>query len=225
MKSSSVTVHPINRVPKHNGGLRKQKRRETHQRIAQTGLKLFIANGYEDTTLEAIAEAAGISRRTFFYYFKSKEEVLLAWEGSGFVEALRPAMLEESPHQAPLDAVRHCLLKLISRYETKESIIVDRLLRSTEALRARKQAIFIEMEEALFAAMRELWPQPQRRTTLRMVAMVSIGAMRLAVEDWRYAGGKRSLADYLTRYLKQAVVSSLERKASPGPPRRPPPLS
>jgi AcrR family transcriptional regulator len=194
-----------------NEGLRERKKRETLQRIAETGLKLFIANGYERTTLEAIAEAAGISRRTFFYYFKSKEEVLLAWQGSGFLDALRPAMLEESPRQAPLDAVRHCLLKLISRYETKESIIVDRLLRSTEALRARKQAIFIEMEEALFAAMRELWPQPQRRTTLRMVAMVSMGAMRLAVEDWRQAGGKRSLADYLTRYLKQTAVPSLDR--------------
>ena len=190
-----------------NEGLRERKKRETLQRIAKTGLKLFIAHGYEGTTLEAIAEAAGISRRTFFYYFKSKEEVLLAWQGSGFLDALRPAMLEESPRQAPLDAVRHCLLKLISRYETKESIIVDRLLRSTEALRARKQAIFIEMEEALFAAMRELWPQPQRRTTLRMVAMVSMGAMRLAVEDWRQAGGKRSLADYLTRYLKQTALA------------------
>src|SRR6202021_2584938 len=138
-----------------NEGRRERKKRETLQRIAETGLKLFIARGYEGTTLEAIAEAAGISRRTFFYYFKSKEEVLLAWQGSGFLDALRPAMLEESPRQAPFDAVRHCLLKLISRYETKESIIVDRLLRSTEALRARKQAIFIEMEEALFAAMRE----------------------------------------------------------------------
>jgi AcrR family transcriptional regulator len=203
-----------------NEGLRERKKRETLQRIAETGLKLFVARGYEGTTLEAIAEAAGISRRTFFYYFKSKEEVLLAWQGSGFLDALRPAMLEESPCQAPLAAVRHCLLKLISRYETKESIIVDRLMRSTEALRARKQAIFIEMEEALFAATRELWPQPQRRTTLRMVAMISIGAMRLAVEDWRQAGGKRSLADYLTRYLKQTAVPSPERKATPGEPRR-----
>ena len=64
-----------------------------------------------------------------------------------------------------------------------------------------------------------------RRTTLRMVAMVSMGAMRLAVEDWRQAGGKRSLADYLTRYLKQTAVPSLERKATPGAPRRNPALS
>ena len=178
-------------------GRRERKRLETLRRIAETGLKLFIAHGYEGTTLEAIAEAAGISRRTFFYYFKSKEEVLLAWQGSGFVEALRPAMLEESPHQAPLDAVRHCLLKLISRYETKESIIVDRLLRSTEALRARKQAVYVDMEQALLGAMCELWPEPKRRASLRIVAMVSIGAMRLAMETWRQENGKRSLAKYL----------------------------
>jgi AcrR family transcriptional regulator len=178
-------------------GRRERKRLETLRRIAETGLKLFIAHGYEGTTLEAIAAAAGISRRTFFYYFKSKEEVLLAWQGSGFVEALRPAMLEESPHQAPLDAVRHCLLKLISRYEIKESIIVDRLLRSTEALRARKQAVYVDMEQALLGAMCELWPEPKRRASLQIVAMVSIGAMRLAMETWRQENGKRSLAKYL----------------------------
>jgi AcrR family transcriptional regulator len=178
-------------------GRREQKRLETLRRIAETGLKLFIVHGYEGTTLEAIAAAAGISRRTFFYYFKSKEEVLLAWQGSGFVEALRPAMLEESPHQAPLDAVRHCLLKLISRYETKESIIVDRLLRSTEALRARKQAVYVDMEQALLGTMCELWPEPKRRASLQIVAMVSIGAMRLAMETWRQENGKRSLAKYL----------------------------
>jgi hypothetical protein len=119
------------------------------------------------------------------------------WQGSGFVEALRPAMLEESPHQAPLDAVHHCLLKLISRYETKESIIVDRLLRSTESLRVRKQAVYVNMEQALLGAMCELWPEPKRRASLRIVAMVSIGAMRLAMEIWRQENGKRSLAKYL----------------------------
>jgi hypothetical protein len=106
-------------------------------------------------------------------------------------------MLKESPHQAPLDAVHHCLLKLISRYETKESIIVDRLLRSTEALRARKQAVYVDMEQALLGAMCELWPEPKRRASLRIVAMVSIGAMRLAMEIWRQENGKRSLAKYL----------------------------
>ena len=62
--------------------------RKTLERIAETGLKLFSRNGYEATTLDAIAEAAGISRRTFFYYFKSKEEILLDWQMRGFSASL-----------------------------------------------------------------------------------------------------------------------------------------
>src|SRR6476620_8315841 len=104
-----------------NEGLRERKKRETLQRIAETGLKLFIAHGYEGTTLEAIAAAAGISRRTFFYYFKSKEEVLLAWQESGFAQALRPTLLNDSADQPPFVAVRNCLSKLAARYVTKDS--------------------------------------------------------------------------------------------------------
>jgi AcrR family transcriptional regulator len=192
-----VNEQTVNRVAKKKEGLRERKRQETLQRIAETGLKLFVANGYEATTLEAVAAAAGISRRTFFHYFKSKEELLLAWQGTGFEQALRPAIMEEFPDQNPLDAALNCLLKLVSRYETDESIIVDRLLRSTEALRARKQAVYVDIEQALLGAMCELWPEPKRRASLRIVAMVSIGAMRLAVETWRQENGKRSLAKYL----------------------------
>ena len=147
--------------------------------------------------MEAIAAAAGISRRTFFYYFKSKDEVLLASQGGGFIEALRPSLLDELPDQAPFVAVRNCLSKLVSRYETKQSIIIDRLLQSTEALRARKQAIFVQMEETVFAALCEMWPQQKRRATLRLVAMVSMGTMRVAMEGWRQDGGKRPLTKYL----------------------------
>ena len=53
------------------------------------------------------------------------------------------------------------------------------------------------MEEAAFSALCELWPQPERRATLRLLAMVSIGVMRVAMEGWRQDGGKRPLTKYL----------------------------
>jgi hypothetical protein len=121
----------------------------------------------------------------------------MATLGGGMVEALHRALLEQSKDQAPLNAVRNCLLQLTSLYETKESIIVDGLLRSTGALRARKQAIFAEMEQSVFDALCEFWPQAKRRAAHRMVAMVSIGAMRVAMEAWRHDGGKKPLAKYL----------------------------
>ena len=181
------------------GGLRERKRRDTLRRIAETGLQLFMENGYEATTLDAITVAAGISRRTFFYYFKSKEDILLASQGGGFEPALGPAMLEESPDQAPLLAVRNCLLKLASRLETEQSIIVDRLLQSTEALRARKRSAFIDMEQTLLEAMCQLWSEPERRDTLQIAAMVSMGALRLAIEYWRRENAKHRLAYHLQK--------------------------
>lgn len=178
-------------------GLRERKRRETSERIIEKGLKLFVKNGYEATTLDAIAEAAGISRRTFFYYFKSKEDILLTAHDNGFREALRLAMLDEPSDQAPLDAVQKCLIKLASRRETKESIIFDRLMQSTEALRARKEAVFVEAEQILLEAMCELWPSPGRRDGLRLVAMVAMGTLRLALDKWKQNDAAHPLAYYL----------------------------
>ena len=178
-------------------GVRERKRRETSERIVEKGLKLFVKNGFEATTLDAIAQAAGISRRTFFYYFKSKEDILLAAHDSGFREALRPTLLDESPDQAPIDAVKSCLIKLASRYETKESIVFDRLMESTEALRARKEAVFVETEQILLDAMCELWPAPGRRDGLRLVAMVAMGTLRLALEKWKQDEAAHPLAHYV----------------------------
>lgn len=178
-------------------GQRERKRRETAERIIEKGLKLFVKNGYEATTVDVIAEAAGISRRTFFHYFKCKEALLLTAHDSGFREALRPAMLAESPNQTPLDAARKCLIKLASRYETKESVVFDRLMHSTDALRARKEAVFVETEQILLEAMCELWPSPARREGLRLVAMVAIGTLRLALEKWKQGDAAQPMAHYV----------------------------
>src|SRR6201996_2613672 len=143
--------------------LRDRKRRLTLERIAEVGLKLFLENGYESTTLDAIAAASGISRRTFFYYLKSKEDVLMAHESGNFPNALRPTFLKQSPKQSPIDAARKTFLALASMYETKESILADQILRSIDTLRLRKEALVGQMEDVLAEAMYELWPGPARR--------------------------------------------------------------
>jgi AcrR family transcriptional regulator len=183
--------------PEKTEGLRERKRRETLQRIAETGLRLFAENGYDTTTLEDIAAASDISPRTFFYYFKTKDEILKYWQGSGILDALRPVLLAEPISQTPLEAAGNCLLKLMSRYETEKSVIVDRIFNSSETWRTRRQAFYFQMEQAIFETLCELWPQAERRAALRMAAMVSVGAMRLAMEARRQQDGSRPLAEYL----------------------------
>jgi AcrR family transcriptional regulator len=176
-----------------------RKRRETLHRIAEQGLRLFLTNGYEATTLEAIAEAAGISRRTFFYYFKSKEEILLAWQNGGYTETIRTAVLEQPTKQSPLDAVTNALLGLTIRFQAdyKHGKAIEQLMCSNETLRIRQQAKYLEQEEAVFEALCRMWPQPKRRPALRMVAMMAIGALRLAIDNWSRDQGKRPISIYL----------------------------
>lgn len=185
--------------PAKEEGLRARKRRETLHRIAEQGLKLFLTNGYEATTLEAIAEAAGISRRTFFYYFKSKEEILLAWQDGGFIEILRAAVLQQSTKQSPLDAVKNALLGLTIRFQAdyKQLRVIERLMCANESLRIRHQAKYVEKEQAVFEALCQMWPQPKRQPALRIVAMMSVGALRLAIDNWNRDQGKRPISIYL----------------------------
>ena len=183
-------------VPIEKEGLRERKRRETHRRIAEAGMRLFMTNGYEATTLDAIATAAGISRRTLFYYFKSKDDILLAFQRIGS-ESLLVILRQESIRQKPIDAVRNAMIKSIPPYQDADMIAVDRLIRSNEMLLARMQAGFVEKELALFKTLCEMWPQPERRTGLRLVAMASMGALRLVIETWFAEGGKRSAVDMI----------------------------
>lgn len=187
--------------PQRAEGRREQKKRETLLRITEAGMKLFIANGYEATTLDAIAAAAGISRRTFFYYFKSKDDILLSLQASG-AEAVIAAVMDEPLDRPPLDAVRNALLKVCATYEPDAMVVVDRLMLSSPTLLARKQASYIVQEQALFAALTERWPNPERATALHLVAMLSIGAMRLSIDAWRAEGRKRPVSELVAEIFE-----------------------
>ena len=89
----------MSKTPEKPEGLRERKRRETRRRLTETGLRLFLERGYEATTLDAIAEAADVSRRTIFHYFNQKDDILLAWQ-SGIGEAIRAAILRERPEKS-----------------------------------------------------------------------------------------------------------------------------
>src|SRR5271155_2850597 len=96
-------------------GLRLRKQRETRQRIARAGLRMFLEKGFDATTLDMIAAAADISRRTFFHYFQSKDAVLAAWE-SDVEEAFRAAIASQPQQISPVAVLRGALMSVISRY-------------------------------------------------------------------------------------------------------------
>lgn len=177
-------------------GLRARKRRQTRERIVAAALALFLEHGYEATTIDAIADAADIARRTFFHYFDGKEAIIAALHGDA-EEAFRRALAAVPKHLRPIEAIHAALRGMIASYASDQAIAIDRFMRSTELLRARKQANYERQERELFAALRERWTGAKREPGLRAAAMIGIGAMRLASERWSEDEARRPLEQYL----------------------------
>jgi AcrR family transcriptional regulator len=64
-------------MPMTEDPARERKATQTRARIAEAALGLFLSQGYADTTVDQVAEAAGVSRRTVFHHFPAKESMLL----------------------------------------------------------------------------------------------------------------------------------------------------
>ncbi|UYN99401.1 MAG: TetR family transcriptional regulator [Devosia sp.] len=176
-------------------GRREQKRQQTRQRIIDAGLSLFRADGFEPTTIDAIALAAGISRRSFFHYFKSKDEIVLSLH-KGFAAPLAQALAQRPEGQGPFAAVRQASIRIAEGYPLEDLIAIDRLMLSSPVVRASKQAGYARDEAELFESLRSCWPEADA-LDLRLLAMVTIGIARVSLDAWRDAGADRPLAEHV----------------------------
>lgn len=189
-------------------GWRERKRRETRKRVWETALALFSEHGYDATTLEAIAEEAGISKRTFFHYFKSKEEVLVAWQDD-VPDLFRAAILGEPEGETPFEVVRNVLARIPMNLDIDQAVVINRLIRSNEQLRASSLAKYLRLEQAAFEALCERWPAAERRAGLHVVAMMSIGALRLAIDGFADKEGRKPLSELVQEAFANLMAELL----------------
>lgn len=177
-------------------GVRERKRRETQRRITDAGVRLFIEKGVAGATVDEIAAAAGISRRTFFHYFESKDDILLSLQGD--IGELLAAEVRRAPAgKSPFELVREAALSVCASFSHADMLALDRLMRGSASVQARKQASYRQQEEALFTALCERWPEPERETRLRVLAMVAVGTTRLASETFNREAGARPFDEVL----------------------------
>lgn len=90
-------------------GRREAHKRATRQALQDAASRLFAANGYAQTTVQEIAAAAGVTERTFFRYFASKDE-LVARRVLDNLPALRAAIVSRPQAEPPLRAI-HAVLR------------------------------------------------------------------------------------------------------------------
>jgi AcrR family transcriptional regulator len=177
-------------------GLRERKRRATHLRILEAARALFVARGYDGTTLEDIADASNLSRRTLFHYFRSKDDILMSMAG-GMGDALVQGLEAQPPGKSPLATMMDAMADIAAAQPHDELLIFDKVMRSSEAVLARKRANYILSEEVLFDAMQGRWPEPAMREELRLAANMVVSVVRLSLEQFNREEGKRSLVEVM----------------------------
>jgi AcrR family transcriptional regulator len=173
-------------------GVREQKKRETQRLLTQTGMRLFLDQGYNETTLDQIAAQAGVSRRTIFSYFASKEDILVASSDAGWDDILGD-IGRASREEDPLQVVCSCLLQRVSTRSNQDLLALRELMLLSATLRSRGQAFFVEREHAVAAVLSRVWPEPEMQWQIRLAAMAGVGAFRLAVDTWRDGPEQASL--------------------------------
>jgi AcrR family transcriptional regulator len=175
-------------------GLRERKRNEISDRIVRVGYKLFLERGYEATTIDMIAQEANISRRTFFYYFPTKEDVLFTVKGE--FEWMKEVAAHCANDVPPLTAVEQILEEIAKRFATHEFKAIDEIVRPTPSLMARRHVHYERWENALAAAMVHRWPQ-RDHLAMRMAAIAGVGILRVASDLWSLERYRRPLHTYL----------------------------
>lgn len=171
-------------------GLRARKRADTHARIHQAALALFARQGFEATTLDDIARGAGVSRRTLFHYFGSKEDIVLSTK-AGLAELIEAAILRRPADEPLLAMAEHALTDIAQDFQGPEARALARLIHDTPALRAGDHAKYEAIEQRMAAAMAARKGLSADNLQARVVATAAVGVLRMATEAWLAADDDR----------------------------------
>ncbi|WP_336213832.1 TetR family transcriptional regulator [Nonomuraea sp. LPB2021202275-12-8] len=189
--------------------LLERKRQLVKDELSHVAAQLIARNGYEETTVEQIVEAAGVSRRTFFRYFRSKEDVIV--EMITVVGERAIAELATRPAgEPPGVSVRHALDGMVGDYCAfpAKSLALTRMILDTPALRARYLDRQFEWRREAAAALARRGDGP---ADLRygMIAGIAFTALDVALVSWAGSEGREDLAELLDQACDLAGLGSL----------------
>ena len=94
-------------------GLRESKKQETRQLISDAATRLFLDQGFEQTTIAEIAAAARVAKKTVTNYFGHKEDLALDHQDA-FTGSLAATVADRAPGESALTALRHAFAEAVA---------------------------------------------------------------------------------------------------------------
>ncbi|SEL51158.1 MULTISPECIES: TetR/AcrR family transcriptional regulator [Rhodococcus] len=184
------------------GGTKRLPRAVREQQMLDAAVEVFSVNGFHDTSMDAIAAAAQISKPMLYLYYGSKEELFAACihrEGLRFVEAITPA---GDPSLSPREQLRAALVGFLGFVDQNRSswMVLYRQAIGQQAFAGQVRGSRDRLIELTAKLLESSTKDPDEGTDFSIMAVALVGAGE-AVAD-RIAGGEIAVdaaADLLER--------------------------
>lgn len=185
-------------------GRREQRKQDVRDAIVAAAMKLLTERRFDDVTIDDIAATAGISRRSYFRYFPTKEAAVFPRHDARVAQFRETLKTEASNGGFP--ALRKALLQLATDYgaHKEEFAFQQRLVSTVPDVAGYEANINADWEMALKDALSELLPTVPS-IDLEIISAQMIAAMRVTLRVWALTEG----ADLVV--LGNRVIDFLER--------------
>jgi AcrR family transcriptional regulator len=162
--------------------LRDRKKAATADALYRAAVRLAIARGLDDVTVEAIADEAEVSRRTFSNYFANKEDALLHGDRAR-MRRLLDELRARPPAEAPWRALRRSAAALFTEADEPDPqwVVQTRLIRRHPTVLAQQMAGHAAFEQDLAEELRLRTGDPMRA---RLLAAAFLAGLRVGVDVW-----------------------------------------
>ena len=184
-------------------------------RLQEAALALYDQQGFDQTTIEEIAERAGLTKRTFFRHFSDKREVLFGGGGNE-PDVFANAVLTAPASAGPLDAVGLGVAALSAYIDANAELFARRfrIIRASPELWERQLIKFASMAEA---AARALRARGVADSVAILAAETGLTVLRLASDQWLRHPEEKSLQKLVAEaFAELHVMTSAAKPSSAG---------
>lgn len=180
-----------------------RKQESVRHAICDHASKLLFEQGFHETTIDDIAKAASIGRRTFFRYFETKEDMVL-WKFDQFARRALHVLAQRPAREPSLLALQHALTEASEFYnhEPAQTLAILRMTEATPSLFAQQLLQQDRWKEWFAAGLRARTRAPASSTLPEMTAAVAFEAMAIAVRRW-----VKSPGSHLSDAIAQSFVT------------------
>jgi AcrR family transcriptional regulator len=202
---------------------RERKKLETRQALEEAALRLFAERGYEQTTVEDIADAADVAVRTFFRYFSSKHHVLFGDVITDRVGRLRTELAARPRDEHHMRSIAHVLDLLDFHGPEEQAQVLARmdLMRRQPSFVGRYLEIMNDMRLVIVAFVAERTGLDANRDMYPMlVGGVCVASWDTSLKLWVESGATRSLNDLRNEAFRHLTAGLATQPDTPAVPAR-----